>query len=121
MTKYLSEKEIEEFFAKDKRKNNDKFLCQNCGEEVSLDIPGSSHRNHCPFCLFSLHVDQNVGDRKSLCKGLMEPIGKFLRPNGEEVIIHKCIECGKFSNNRVLGDDDFGLVGALPIIQEDDK
>ncbi len=121
MNKYLTEKDIDDFFSKDSSSEVDSFTCGNCGKEVSFIIPGSKHRNHCPFCLYSLHVDNNVGDRGASCNGLMEPIGKFLRPNGEEVIIHKCQECGKFSNNRVLGDDDFALVSELPVIQEEDK
>ena len=28
---------------------------------------GSNHRNHCPNCLYSLHVDIEPGDRESEC------------------------------------------------------
>jgi hypothetical protein len=42
------------------------FRCGHCGVEVSLDAPGTSHRNHCPSCLWSRHLDRNVpGDRKA--------------------------------------------------------
>jgi DNA-directed RNA polymerase subunit RPC12/RpoP len=120
MPNYLSDKDIDSFFNKDKNPPQ-RFTCRHCGKEVDLDAPGTKNRNHCPFCLFSVHVDEQVGDRKSQCQGLMEPIGKFLRPNGEEVIIHKCTECGKLSNNRIAGDDNFELVGGLFIIDENDK
>lgn len=30
---------------------------------------GSNHRNHCPNCLYSLHVDIEPGDRESECGG----------------------------------------------------
>lgn len=118
MTKYLSDKDIENFF-KDHNKDQTMIVCANCQKEFTFEAPGTSNRNHCPYCLYSLHVDKEVGDRKSECGGLMEPIGKFMRPNGEEVIIHKCIECAKISNNRVAGDDDLILVAELIINQKD--
>lgn len=119
MTKYLSEKDIENFFKNDK-KDSSVFECQNCKMSVTLDAPGTRNRNHCPFCLFSVHVDEKVGDRKATCKALMEPIGKFMRPNGEEVLVHKCEECGKFSNNRVAGDDDMEKVAELFVVNSTD-
>lgn len=119
--KYLSDNDIEAFFNKNSTQKSRSFFCANCFEEVSISAPGTENRNHCPFCLSSKHVDEKVGDRKAKCGGTMMAIGKFLRPNGEEVIIHKCIDCGKFSNNRVAGDDDLGLVSDLTIIEESDK
>ena len=44
----------------------------------------------------------------------MEPIGVFERPNGEEVIIHRCLVCGFERFNRVGADDDEAAVAALP-------
>jgi DNA-directed RNA polymerase subunit RPC12/RpoP len=118
--RYLSEEDIDDFF--DEQEKKDKFfICENCEKKVNINAPGTDHRNHCPYCLYSRHVDKSVGDRESLCLGLMMPIGKFLRDNGEEVLIHKCLDCGKFSNNRVAGDDDLGLVSGLTVIQEEDK
>ena len=35
---------------------------------------GKSSRDHCPFCLCSLHLDVNPGDRASDCGGIMEPL-----------------------------------------------
>ncbi len=46
--------------------------CNNCDEQV-FRLNNGSYRNHCPFCLFSLHVDNIPGDRNNTCKGLMEP------------------------------------------------
>ena len=117
---YLTDEEIEKFFKDRENGNATNLTCQNCGKSFAFDAPGTRNRNHCPYCLFSVHVDEKVGDRKSTCQGLMEPIGKFLRPNGEEVLVHKCIECGKMSNNRVAGDDDFEKVSELFIIDETD-
>ena len=67
---------------------------------------GSDHRNHCPNCLSSLHVDEEPGDRASDCGGLMDPIGVWVRKNGEWAVIHRCRRCGKLSSNRVAADDN---------------
>ena len=53
----------------------DPFTCKVCGWPVVPAGAGSSHRNHCPNCLYSLHLDKEPGDRASDCHGRMEPIG----------------------------------------------
>ena len=53
-------------------KNDSGFICAHCGKEV--EPLGFTSRNHCPFCLWSLHVDVHPGDRANQCKGQMEPI-----------------------------------------------
>jgi RNHCP domain len=54
---------------------NESFSCQNCQKEVTLHPTGSA-RNHCPHCLYSLHVDDTLpGDRLATCHGLMTPVG----------------------------------------------
>lgn len=35
----------------------DSFTCKVCGRLVTPDGAGSGHRNHCPNCLSSLHLD----------------------------------------------------------------
>ena len=50
------------------------FTCKNCGRVVVPEGAGSTHRNHCPNCLCSLHVDEGPGDRASACGGLMETV-----------------------------------------------
>lgn len=82
------------------------FTCKNCGREVRPEGAGSDHRNHCPHCLMSLHVDREPGDRAADCGGLMEPIAVWVRGGGEWALIHRCRRCGKLSSNRVLADDD---------------
>jgi hypothetical protein len=61
-------------------------------------------------------VDHFAGDRKSACLGLMEPVGltfkavgvdKYGHPlQGELMIVHHCLECNKFSLNRIAADDE---------------
>ncbi|MFC1452936.1 RNHCP domain-containing protein [Verrucomicrobiota bacterium] len=82
------------------------FQCEHCGEVVSGTAPGTENRNHCPRCLWSLHVDLQVGDRRSGCRGLMEPISVWVMGNGEWRIVHRCRKCGMMRANRVAGDDN---------------
>ena len=53
---------------------NDTFTCKVCGRVCTPQNAGSDHRNHCPNCLSSLHVDEEPGDRASDCGGIMEPV-----------------------------------------------
>ena len=76
------------------------------GHPVVSAGSGSGHRNHCPNCLSSLHVDEEPGARASDCGGLMDPIGVWVRKNGEWAVIHRCRRCGKLSSNRVAADDN---------------
>ncbi|MFF8713498.1 RNHCP domain-containing protein [Streptomyces sp. NPDC015184] len=83
------------------------FRCVGCRLDVSLDAPGTTHRNHCPNCLASLHVDRRVpGDRAADCHGRMEALSMSARPDGEWMIIHQCLSCGELSANRIAGDDN---------------
>ena len=52
----------------------DAFTCKVCGRLCTPENAGSQHRNHCPNCLSSLHVDVEPGDRASDCGGIMEPV-----------------------------------------------
>ena len=85
---------------------NDSFTCKVCGRLVTPDAAGTDHRNHCPNCLSSLHVDIEPGDREADCGGIMEPIAVWVRGKGEWAIIHRCRRCGALSSNRVAADDN---------------
>lgn len=82
------------------------FVCKVCGREVFPEGAGSEHRNHCPNCLSSLHLDIEPGDRASDCGGIMDPISVWVRKNGEWAVIHRCRRCGSLSSNRVAADDN---------------
>jgi len=84
----------------------DSFTCLVCGWPVVSSGAGSDHRNHCPNCLSSKHVDNTPGDRSADCGGAMEAIGVWVRNDGEWAIIHQCSWCGKMSSNRVAADDN---------------
>lgn len=85
---------------------NETFICKVCGREVIPDGAGSEHRNHCPWCLSSQHLDLEPGDREADCGGVMEPIAVWVRKKGEWAIIHRCKVCGALSSNRIAADDN---------------
>ncbi len=84
---------------------NESFVCKVCGFPVNPG-GGTEHRNHCPNCLSSIHLDEDPGDRESECRGIMEPVGVWVRRGGEWAIIHRCKRCGVINSNRVAADDN---------------
>ena len=82
------------------------FVCQACGAVIAQEGAGSRYRNHCPKCLASLHLDEQPGDRASLCKGVMDAIGVWVRKDGEWAILHRCRKCGAIHSNRIAADDN---------------
>ena len=91
------------------------FVCAHCGKEIHPEGAGSNHRNHCPYCLYSLHVDETAGDRKAACHGKMEPIAVVSREDGDWSILHQCKLCGKLNLNRALADDNPILLTSLAV------
>ena len=94
---------------------NDSFTCKVCGRLVVPAGAGSNHRNHCPNCLSSLHVDDEPGDRAAGCGGTMEPVSVWVRKGGEWAIIHRCKVCGVLHSNRVAADDNPALLMSLAV------
>jgi hypothetical protein len=93
----------------------EEFRCRHCRLMVGLVPSGGRHRNHCPYCLHSRHVDlRTPGDRLSPCGGTMAPIGAFTQVNGEVSLIHRCVACGVERRNRLAADDDYDLAISLP-------
>ena len=82
------------------------FTCKVCGRIVVPEGAGTQHRNHCPYCLSSQHLDIEPGDRQANCGGVMDPIAVWVRKNGEWAIIHRCRICGALSSNRIAADDN---------------
>ena len=85
---------------------DESFTCRQCGRLVTPDGAGTQHRNHCPNCLASLHVDDAPGDRAADCGGRMEAVAVWVKKNGEWAIVHRCACCGKLSANRIAADDN---------------
>ena len=101
------------------------FRCAHCHMIVSSAhvLSGVNNRNHCPYCLWSCHLDLfSVGDRLSACKAPMKPVGltmkkgrnKYQRePCGELMLIHECTDCQTFPINRIAADDDSTAIFAV--------
>lgn len=83
-----------------RQKENTGFICENCQREVQ-PLTNGSYRNHCPFCLYSKHVDHKPGDRLNTCKGLMEPIDVIYHSKKGYQLVHQCLGCGIISKNKV--------------------
>jgi len=81
-------------------KENTGFVCENCGREV-LPVNDGSYRNHCPFCLYSKHIDIIPGDRAGRCGGLMRPVGLIYKSGKGFQLVHRCLKCGEEKVNRV--------------------
>ncbi len=98
------------------------FRCAHCHNLVPSThiVSGVNNRNHCPYCLWSFHLDLFVaGDRLSACKGQMKPIGLTMKngrnkyrldQRGELMLVHQCVECGNLSINRIATDDDISMI-----------
>ena len=83
---------------------DEEFICDNCRKKV--EKLNYTARDHCPYCLYSKHVDINPGDRSNLCRGLMKPIGIEKFKNTYK-IIYKCSKCNAIHKNIVAIDDNF--------------
>lgn len=93
---------------------NEQFVCENCGKNVKP--AEKTARDHCPYCLFSKHVDINPGDRSNKCLGLLKPIGieKF---KATYKIIYECEKCHEKHKNIVCNDDDMNLIINLSVFK----
>ncbi len=85
-------------------KNDNEFICFNCHKKI--EKLKYTSRDHCNFCLYSLHVDIKPGDRANECKGLLVPINVVDTSKKGKVIIYKCSKCGQEVKNIVADDDD---------------
>jgi ribosome biogenesis GTPase len=91
------------------------FTCRHCGIYVPCFGFGTEHRNHCPNCLHSVHLDVDPGDRAAECGSVMEPIAVWVRKGGEWAVIHRCRLCGALSSNRTAADDNPTLLMSLAV------
>lgn len=88
-----------------KSRTDSDFTCVHCRVSVPAQSFGTRHRNHCPACLWSRHVDDEPGDRGCPCREPMAPVAIEVRVDGEWAIIHRCTGCGVMKANRIAGDD----------------
>ena len=94
-------------------KLNKPFTCQHCGQKVPPHPEGGC-RDHCPFCLYSKHVDDKLpGDRKSKCQGTMEPIAAAKDAKRRMVIFYRCENEDKLFRVKMAPDDNWNLITEL--------
>jgi hypothetical protein len=92
---------------RERRNEPSSFRCRNCRLDVPTHALGTAHRNHCPNCLWSRHLDDDSpGDRAADCGSLMEPIAISIRGDGEWVLVHRCTGCDELHLNRTAADDN---------------
>lgn len=83
------------------------FVCEHCGKKIKP--LGYTARDHCPYCLYSKHVDILPGDRSNECQGLLKPIGieKF---KDTYKIVYRCEQCKQLHKNVMAQDDNMDLI-----------
>lgn len=94
------------------------FICENCGKDV--EKLNYTARDHCPFCLYSKHVDILPGDRENNCKGLLKPIG-IEKWKDSYKILYQCERCRENHRNIMANDDNMNLIIELSTILSDKK
>lgn len=90
------------------QKNDNEFVCQNCGKKV--EKLSYTSRDHCNRCLCSLHVDINPGDRANSCQGLLVPHSCTPSSKKGYIITYKCSKCGQLHNNKSASDDNLDAI-----------
>lgn len=91
-----------------KRRPED-FTCLHCGARVK----GTGYTDHCPKCLWSIHMDINPGDRASECKGAMMPVSTTCDRDGTYTIAYMCLKCGARKRFKQAKDDSMAELERL--------
>lgn len=89
-------------------KNDTAFTCQNCKKNIKQ--LNYTSRDHCNFCLYSLHVDIQPGDRLNKCKGLLKPINIIINSKKDNQIEYICTKCNKNVRNIIAKDDNEAII-----------
>lgn len=96
-------------------KNDAGFVCEHCKREVSA--LGYTSRDHCPYCLYSKHVDVLPGDRANPCRGLLKPVQTLPDAKRGFIVLYRCESCGKTHRNAAARDDDSDLLIRLTVAE----
>lgn len=82
------------------------FACAWCGLTVSTYAADGTRRNHCPSCLHSRHVVDQVEGGPSDCHGRMSPIAIAVLRTGDWTVVHRCVRCDELTSTPVCTDDN---------------
>ena len=96
-------------------KNDNGFTCLNCGKYV--EPLNYTSRDHCPYCLYSIHVDILPGDRLNNCLGMLIPCGIEKYKNSFK-ILYKCSKCNQNTKNIMANDDDMNEIIKISNIEK---
>lgn len=92
---------------------DESFICYNCN--INVKPLGYTARDHCPNCLYSLHLDIYPGDRASDCKGYLIPKGIEKNKKGDYKISYKCDKCAYLTKNIKAIDDNMEKIIELSV------
>ena len=81
---------------------NEAFTCIHCQKKIEKSR--GKIRDHCPFCLRGLHLDNIPGDRASDCHGKLVPV-EFILDHGEIIIRYQCERCTQRYQVKAHPDD----------------
>ncbi|WP_281202155.1 RNHCP domain-containing protein [Nocardia jejuensis] len=84
----------------------DTFTCSWCGLVVSTYAADGARRNHCPSCLRSQHVLDQIEGGPSDCGARMSPISIAVLRGGEWMLVHRCVRCDELTANPICADDN---------------
>ncbi|MCK1798207.1 RNHCP domain-containing protein [Streptomyces sp. XM4193] len=84
----------------------DTFDCVRCGLTVTTHAPDGGRRHHCPSCLHSRHVTDQVAGGPSDCRARMNPIAIAVLRTGDWTVVHRCTRCRELAAGPVRGDDN---------------
>lgn len=94
--------------AKEFRRLVEDFKCFNCKKAIQ----GNGYTDHCPHCLWSLHVDIMPGDRASPCRGPMKP--KYaISERSNYLLVYKCQKCSAEKRVNAAPNDDVNIIFSL--------
>lgn len=67
-------------------------------------MKGNGYTDHCPNCLWGLHVDVMPGDRASKCRGQLHPIN-VVYENDNYLITYRCVKCKSIKTFKASSED----------------
>ena len=87
---------------------DEEFICEQCNRLVSK--LNYTARDHCPYCLYSKHVDINPGDRQNTCLGLLKPIDIEILEKQYKNLIYAIFMFAKFNGVGDMSNYGFGQI-----------
>jgi len=99
------------------QKNDGGFTCVNCARAVGK--LSYTSRNHCPYCLHSVHLDNNPGDRENGCGGILTPVFCAVDSKKGYIIEFVCKKCGGKKRNKTADDDNMAML--IELTDRDNK